>query len=233
MKKLIIFLLLLITTTISSNAQEVEFRTVDYPAIEKMIKDKKSDFYYPTLIDRFQKMDTTMTVEHMYHFYYGKTFQDDFKVFEDLNKTKKVIAIESKNTIPTPKEIKILKDFYTDFYMNKPFSDPKSIEVLAIIYSFEEDTPMVKKIINIYHKLLDALFLTGDGKSMETAIDVISARHEYSILNALRLNSTQQSLLHENNRSYDLLETENEHGEKLNLYFDVTKPFEFYNKKFK
>lgn len=92
---------------------------------------------------------------------------------------------------------------------------------------------MVKKIINIYHKLLDALFLTGDGKSMETAINVISARHEYSILNALRLNSTQQSLLHENNRSYDLLETENEHGEKLNLYFDVTKPFEFYNKKFK
>ena len=49
MKKLIIFLLLLITTTISSNAQEVEFRTVDYPAIEKMIKDKNPIFIIPLL----------------------------------------------------------------------------------------------------------------------------------------------------------------------------------------
>lgn len=232
MNKLISVLLLLMIFVVPANAQEIEFRKVDYKAIEKVIKDKKSEYYYPLLVDRFQKMDTTMTVEHMYHFYYGKTFQNDFDVFEDLNPTKQVIAIESKGTKPTTEEIKILKDFYTDFYMNRPFSDLKSIEVLAIIYSFEEDIPMVKKILNIYYKLIAALFLTGDGKSMETAIDVINARHEYSILNVLRLNSTQQSLHHENNRSYDLLKTKNVNGNEFDLYFDVTKPFEFYNKKF-
>ncbi|HEY4538554.1 MAG TPA: DUF4919 domain-containing protein [Faecalibacter sp.] len=233
MNKLISFLLLLMPLVFSVNAQEVEFRTVDYPAIEKMIMDKNSDFYYPTLIERFQKMDTTMTVEHLYHFYYGRIFQKDFDVFETIETPQNIIAIESKNEQLTPADIQIVKEYYTTIYKEKPLVDLKTTEILAFIHSFEENLPTVEKIINVYHKLLDALFLTGDGQSMETAIDVINARHEYSILYALGLRSQKQSLHHHQKRSYDLLETKDEQGNEIKLYFDVTKPFEFYDKKFK
>ena len=213
--------------------QNNEFRNVDYKQIEKEIKNKKSEYYFPLLEERFQKMDTTMTVEHMYHFYYGKSLQDNYDVFEDLNPTEEVIAIESKNETPSEEEIKILKDFYTDVYMNKPFADLKSIEVLAIIYSFNEDVNMIETILNLYYKMIAAILLTGDGNSIETAIDVISPRHEYSILNVLRLDLNQQSLINEKNRSYDLLKTVNEDGKEFDIYFDVTRSFELYNKKFK
>lgn len=92
---------------------------------------------------------------------------------------------------------------------------------------------MVKKLLKIYFTLIDAILLTGDGKSMENAIDVINARHEYTLINLFGLKVNEQALLNDKGRSYDLLSSENEDGDKFDVYFDVTRSFEFYSQKFK
>lgn len=233
MNKIIKLILLFLIFIGNVNAQEVEFRSVDYNAIEKTIKDKKSEFYYPTLMERFQKMDTTMTVEHLYHLYYGQTFQKEFDINAVITKPKNIEAIEDKESAPTPAEVKILKEYYTEIYHNQPFDDLSNIEILAIIYSFEENEDMIKKLLKMYYGLVDALLLTGDGNSLETAIDVITVKHEYNLLNLFGLYSENQSLLKEKGRSYDLLSAKNEEDKEFEVYFDVTRLFEFYDKKFK
>ncbi|GEM53347.1 DUF4919 domain-containing protein [Empedobacter brevis] len=214
-------------------AQDTEFRKVDYKTIEKEIKNKNSEYYYSTLMDRFQKMDTTLTKEHMYRLYYGYSFQKNFDVFDIIEHPKKIQEIEQKNSQPNKTDIETLKKYYTSLYKEKPFVNINSIETLAIIYSLDEDETMVKKLLKMYYTLIDAILLTGDGKSMENAIDVINARHEYTLINLFGLKVNEQALLNDKGRSYDLLSSENEDGDKFDVYFDVTRSFEFYSQKFK
>ena len=233
MKKTLKIILVFLLFLNNVNAQDVEFRTVDYNAIEKTIKDKKSEYYYPTLMERFQKMDTTLNVEHLYHLYYGQTLQKEFDINAVITKPKNIETIENKESAPTPAEVKILKEYYTEIYQNQPFVDLSNIEILAIIYSFEENEVMVKKLLKMYYGMVDALLLTGDGYSLDSAIDVIAVKHEYNLLNLFGLYSEKQSLQNEKGRSYDLLSAKNEEDKEFEVYFDVTRLFEFYDKKFK
>nr|WP_276680113.1 DUF4919 domain-containing protein [Empedobacter brevis] len=149
------------------------------------------------------------------------------------NIQKKIQEIEQKNSQPNKTDIETLKKYYTSLYKEKPFVNINSIETLAIIYSLDEDETMVKKLLKMYYTLIDAILLTGDGKSMENAIDVINARHEYTLINLFGLKVNEQALLNDKGRSYDLLSSENEDGDKFDVYFDVTRSFEFYSQKFK
>ncbi|WP_338063700.1 DUF4919 domain-containing protein [Empedobacter brevis] len=160
-------------------------------------------------------------------------FRKTLMFLTSSNIQKKIQEIEQKNSQPNKTDIETLKKYYTSLYKEKPFVNINSIETLAIIYSLDEDETMVKKLLKMYYTLIDAILLTGDGKSMENAIDVINARHEYTLINLFGLKVNEQALLNDKGRSYDLLSSENEDGDKFDVYFDVTRSFEFYSQKFK
>ena len=214
-------------------AQETEFRKVDYKAIEKEIKNKNSEYYYSTLMDRFQKIDTTLTVEHMYHLYYGSTLQPNYDPYDFIEKNKTVEKIEKNTNVPTSEEVQILKKFYTDIYKTKPFTDLRNIETLAIIYSFEENEEKIKSLLHIFYKLIDTLLTTGDGFTKETAIDVINTRSEYNLMHLFEVDIENQALTHDKGRSYDILKGKTKESKEVELYFDVTRLFEINQLKFK
>lgn len=214
-------------------AQETEFRKVDYKAIEKEIKNKNSEYYYSTLMDRFQKIDTTLTVEHMYHLYYGSTLQPNYDPYDFIEKNKTVEKIEKNTNVPTSEEVQILKKFYTDIYKTKPFTDLRNIETLAIIYSFEENEEKIKSLLHIFYKLIDTLLTTGDGFTKETAIDVINTRSEYNLMQLFEVDIENQALTHDKGGSYDILKGKTKESKEVELYFDVTRLFEINQLKFK
>lgn len=213
-------------------AQETEFRKVDYKAIEKEIKNKNSEYYYSTLMDRFQKIDTTLTIEHMYHLYYGSTLQPNYDPYDFIEKNKTVEKIEENTNVPTSEEVQILKKFYTDIYKTKPFTDLRNIETLAIIYSFEENEEKIKSLLHIFYKLIDTLLITGDGFTKGTAIDVINTRNEYNLMHLFGVDIENQALTHDKGRSYDILKGKTKENKEVELYFDVTRLFELNKLKF-
>jgi hypothetical protein len=83
----------------------------------------------------------------------------------------------------------------------------------------EEQSEFHKRILQ---GLLDSITHFGDGKSFETAFQVIEVHEEYVILRFMGLMPSKQSLSEKNGHSYDVMEVMNpKSNEKVTLYFNI------------
>lgn len=81
----------------------------------------------------------------------------------------------------------------------------------------------------VFRGLLDSIMNSGDGRSTKTAWTVISVHEEYVVLRFLGMMPSKQSVSHEGDRSFDVMECKDrKSGESVTLYFDVTIPMKHY-----
>jgi len=71
--------------------------------------------------------------------------------------------------------------------------------------------------------LVKSITDSGDGKSPATAYVVISIPEEYMTMYYLKLKVKGQALIHEGDKSYDVLEVEDATGTVQRVYFDISK----------
>lgn len=83
-------------------------------------------------------------------------------------------------------------------------------------------------------KLIDSIIDSGDGATPESALQVITTREEYVILNVLQLEPKQQKLQQIGDKAYDVFEVlDPQSNQTLVLYFDVTIPYNWLNESLK
>ncbi len=74
----------------------------------------------------------------------------------------------------------------------------------------------------ILRGLLDSITHPGDGKSFETAFQVIQVHEEYVVLRFMGLMPSKQSMSQKSGHSYDVMEAVNpKSNEKVTLYFNI------------
>ena len=80
--------------------------------------------------------------------------------------------------------------------------------------------------------LLDSIKATGDGKSPETAYEVISISEEYAMFRAMGVRPVKQSLVQDKGHSYDaVVVVDPRTNQQTTYYFNVDKPFSAYGRK--
>jgi len=85
----------------------------------------------------------------------------------------------------------------------------------------------------IAYGLIQSILGSGDGKSPETAYQVIAVTEEYIITDVLGYKVKEQALVDIKGSSYDLLDVTNiKTDEKTTLYFNVDIPMAIYEKEF-
>lgn len=229
----IIFLLL----TLIVFGQQQGYERVDYDQIKKEINNKKSPYFYPEIKKKVLEQNTSLTEKELFYFYYGAPLQKDFSSIERVTVPDKIKEIQKKNN-QTEADWLTLLSFYEKTYQTRPLVDLETLSNLSFIYSQTKQLEKSKAIIEINFRLIDAIFSTGDGISEESAIEVISVAHEYSILRLIGFHSLQQALVHNDKRSYDkhsILLDERDRSENPKtkpFYFDVTKIMESYSEMF-
>ena len=80
-----------------------------------------------------------------------------------------------------------------------------------------------------YHKriiggLIESILESGDGKTPETAFVVTYVREEYNVLDAFRLQLTQQSLIGQDNFFFDEMKVVDSENNPYTIYFNVDFP---------
>jgi hypothetical protein len=224
MSKAYLFLALLIFGI--SKAQEKTFESPNYKAIEKNIKDKKSDFYYPKLMSRYELSDTTMTLEQKRHLYYGYTFQPKYNPYGRSDSSEKLLEIINKETLSEEDYNAIIK------LSNQALKDnPLDIRSLNYrLYSLEKQQKLeeLKQNLIKLETIVDAMVSSGDGISKETAFYIIEISHEYDLLGMFGFKyGGKQSLI----EHYDYLSVAQNDENIKGLYFDVTPALDFLAKK--
>ncbi|KAF2518436.1 DUF4919 domain-containing protein [Flavobacterium salilacus subsp. salilacus] len=203
-------------------AQNHEFTAPDYAVIEKNVKDKKSAFYFDKLFERYNRADSTMTLEERRHLYYGYSFQEEYAPYgraEEQNKLQEILQKEKAEKEDFEKIIEYTDDILKQY--------PFSLRIKEYrIYSFREldkDAEAEKESVQATI-IIDAILSSGDGTEKETCFYVINTLNEYEILNLLGFDfGGKQSLI---DGEYDYLTLAENPYQLEGFYFNVSRCLE-------
>lgn len=197
----------------------VQGQQIDFKEIELAVKNPESRFFYPSLLKRFNALDTTLKKDDFKHLYYGFAFQENYFPFEMDELEKRL------------KDLNYAKHFddVIDLADSINHSVPTNLTVLFeksyALRSLAQKEEVVAR--SKYNVLLKAVLASGNGKSPETAYQVLFFGDELEVLSALGLKIIERQTILKDNRFYDVW-TLGKNKQKLGkLYFDVTIPHKF------
>jgi hypothetical protein len=213
-KRLFLFILLFVFS-FSSFAEKK--KKPNYKKIEKEIKKKKSDFYYPKLWEKFMDADPNMTLEEKRHLYYGYIFQADYSAY---GRAEYSDSLRSLMKIDNPSD-SILNQIVIigDSVIKEQAFDVRARNYQLYALDKLGNTIEYEKKLTQMKIIVQAIMSSGDGLTKKTAFYVFSVSHEYFILSILGYDfGGSQSLI----EHYDYLVVEkNKEGIK-GFYFDIS-----------
>jgi len=228
---LIIFLLFgyLVSSQDNGNVTR-NFEKINFKDIKTEVLAKNSNFNFENLFKRYQANDTTLDIVDYKYLYYGYTYTDMYEPYSSNSDEEEKInkLLGKKNTSIT--DYKTILKTTAKVFKENPF-DLDMIWITHISYSKLRKEAEAKEWLYKFDKIIETVFKSGDGLSVETAMTVIDTRHEYIILQIAGFEfGGEQSLV---SRHYDYLKiNKNEYGIE-GLYFNVERLLEVNIKKFK
>lgn len=156
---------------------------VEKPDLEKIKKetlDPTSPFYFPKLMAKYTRNDTTMTNEEYRNFYLGYMFQEDYDPYRTSPYSGITDDMRLKAT-HTKEEIDTIRKYAELSLRDNPF-DLRQMSFLVHVLK-EKRKDMSAKIweYRLEH-LLGAIKSTGTGEDIENAWYVIYPMHEYDMV---------------------------------------------------
>ena len=221
----------LLTIAATAMAQETKkFTAPDYKTIQKVIKDKTSSAYYPKLLARYEKNDTTLTEQQIHTLYYGSHFYTipGASKFNDLHYMDSIKAINSKEQA-SDQDRKDLIRYYMTEHKGNPF-DLRALNSLFRLYGAIHD-PKSDLYLYKLRKIALVIMASGDGLSVNSGFHVSSVADEYAMLGILGFEETGNQKLVDNRCDY--LEVKENEYKVEGLYFNVEQMLIAFNKSLK
>lgn len=224
----ILSLVIMLLLGATAYAQESDMEQPDFNVIKKEVNDPRSPYYYPTLIQKYNSNDTTMTDDEFRYYYLGYTFQEDYNPYRTSEFAHQIDHLYKQNKKLSVAEHENLVKFAKQTLDDDPF-DLRQINILihglkglkryrdAAVWQYRLD------------HLIDAIISTGDGTTPETAWHVIYPNHEYIILNCLGMKGVDFVFVEP---YYDYVEIEKNTRRIEGFYFNVKRILDVYAQKY-
>jgi hypothetical protein len=207
-------MLLALFTACAAQVVAQEFAEPDFREIKQAITNTKSPNYYPKLLNRYLKNDSTLSLQQYRYLYYGFTLQEDFVPYQSATQALLGLRDEMVNSAGTDKQKSVCANAVQaagNALADNPF-DLLAIGTMAIAKLQNGDTTAYELWNAKQTSLLDVILSSGDGDAPESAFYVINIEHEYEIINRLGLVVESDSLC--NDRVEYLRVRENADGER-------------------
>ena len=190
---------------------------VDYAEIERNIKDVDTKFHYPALLKRYMNGDSTLTLEEKRHCYYGYSFHTSYDPFKGKKSIDFVDTLIAKSN--DEMNLTEVNEIIDSAFIEHPFD----LKVLLYLIKFNKiDSEKRRTAVNQLTIILDAILSSGDGKTKNTAFDVVLLSHESLVINKLGLERSGKQSLGSN--SIESLSLSKNKQKIKKLYFEL-RPF--------
>ena len=217
-----------------SSKRQVKVVRPDLEAIRVATLDPSSPMYFPKLMKKFNRNDTTMTAEEFRHLYLGYMFQEDYDPYRESPYASVTDSYRNK-TSHTKEEIDTIRKYAELTLLDNPF-DLRQMSFLVHVLK-ERRKDMSAKIweYRLEH-LLGAIKSTGTGENEENAWFVIYPAHEYDMVQLMGYQAVDADFI-EPGFDYLVVEPEEETLRRLRdkvqkgFYFDVRQIHEQYELK--
>ncbi|MBP5546254.1 MAG: DUF4919 domain-containing protein [Bacteroidales bacterium] len=213
---------------------QFSYEAPHYEAIKQAIADTNSDYYYPKLLERLAKADTTLAedINTMRCIYYGYVFQPNFNPYKHFDEQKEIGNILFGDEEPTKADFLKVIELADKVIAQKPTELPMYYyRLIGCAYGYGEDDPRTLDARFRLDMLFSAIYSSGTG-SREAPFHVSSVMHSYFIMDMNDLHPQHQALIFVNGRACDAFPLqENEVGLDT-LFFDVTECMHFWDQSF-
>ena len=200
----------------------------DLEQIKRDVLDPKSPYYYPKLMERYEKNETVMNLQDYRHLYYGYMFQEDFNPYRHSEVSNKNESLYYKNG-HTRAELDSIITYAKEALADNPFN---LSQMNFLIYALRARGK--NNLANIWqyrlNHLLQAIVSSGTGADKDNAWFVIDPRHEYNIINFQNAVARQQEY---EEPYFDRIDVDKKAGkEHASYYFNIKNLLEEYYRKF-
>lgn len=210
------------------------FKAPDYEGIKREIADPSSEYYYPKLLERLAKADTTLAedINTMRCIYYGYVFQPDYSPYRALDEQKEIQSILFGDEEPTKEDFLKVIELADQAIAKKPTELPMYYyRLIGCVFGLGENDPRTAEARFRLDMLFNAIYSSGDG-SREAPFHISSTMHSYFIMDMNDLRPDHQELHFIDSRACDAFPlVENEAGLDT-LFFDVTECMHFWDNSF-
>lgn len=184
------YLFLLFATlilTMNLNAQEKkQYKVPDFELIEQEISSAASKYYYPALMDRYSRNDTTLTFDDFYYLYYGYTFQPNYKPLVETNYVDSINMIFSARTAARGDEFTRIIKYCKAILSVEPFN-LRDINVLAYAYQSAGYKNEAADQLFKLRMVEQVIKSTGEGYSESSPWWIIYRNHAEDIMNMMKM----------------------------------------------
>lgn len=185
----ILALILALSSSLSS-AQQVP----DIAAIKAVIEEPSSPYYYPTLMGRYQLLDTTLTKQDYFYLYYGYPEQPTYMPLVANSYVDSLATIASQRTQPTPSDLYRMIYYAKGILEVEPFN-LRDMNVLAFAYSLMDDKEQASKVMRAMDMIYTTIISSGSGMSEKNPWWIIYLPHAEDVMNLLRANFDKPIIL--------------------------------------
>lgn len=188
MKKTILTIIALIVVAASAAAADVlpqlKREKPDMEQIKREISDRTSPYYYPRLMEEFQRNDTLMKIDKYRRLYLGYMFQEDYTPYRSRESKMRFAVHGAEKPQLTRQECDSVIADAERALADNPF-DLRRMSLLIAALNEKGKTNLAKIWQYKLDYLLMAILSTGTGKDEENAWYVIEPQHEYVLLNTM------------------------------------------------
>ena len=201
---------------------------VDLAYVKEQVLDPSSPYYYPTLMQRFEKNETIMTTMDYRMLYLGTMFQEDYNPYRSSEFTDKVEPLTFKEHHTRAELDTMIK--YTRLALDDTPFDLSQMNFL--IYALREKGKV--NLANIWqyrmNRLLESIVATGVPGDTANAWYVIYPRDEAAIINlsSKKVQSLKPSFVEP---YFDRIEVTDDQGKQQEFYFNIKTVLEEFNRK--
>lgn len=205
--------------------EELSFMAPNYENIKRDISDPSSRFYYPRLLERLAKCDTTLDLEELRCIYYGYVHQPDFEPYGHFDEQQEIRGILFGDSEPSHSDFVKVRDLAEKVIAKKPTELPMYYyRLIGSYYTYGDSDPRTAAARRTLSMLLDAVYSTGDG-SYHAPIHLTTVAHSYFIMSMNDMQPEGQALINIGGRFCDEFPLAfNESGVDT-LYFDIHECF--------
>nr|QIM10860.1 hypothetical protein Muribac1_0690 [uncultured Muribaculaceae bacterium] len=177
----------------AANKRKISVEKPDLEKIKAQTLDPQSPFYFPKLMAKYTRNDTTMTNEEYRNFYLGYMFQEDYDPYRTSPYSGVTDDLRLKTT-HTREEIDSIRKYAELSLRDNPF-DLRQMSFLVHVLK-EKRKDMSAKIweYRLEH-LLGAIKSTGTGEDVDNAWYVIYPMHEYDMVQLLGYEATDAQFI--------------------------------------
>ena len=203
--------LMLLFTVVSVSAQTAQ----ETPKTTEKTK-------YDVLLEKLKQKDPTVNFTELRHAFYESDLYNPYApmmTYRPLN-----AALAQKNY---EEVLKIAESVFA-----KNFVEVNAHMAAHVAYQETGNTERAQFHKYMADGLLNSIRGSVDGKTKETAFEVISINEEYGLIRFLKLRPITQALVNDNGHSYDAITVIDPATNKESvIYFNIDKPFNWQSRK--